>query len=80
MKKWIRYAAGGLLLLGLCSFAATGLMPPDKWDDSTQLWQNARQSMPVRRALYEYRNILWPIGGASLALAAVFGWIGKEKK
>ncbi len=61
-------------------FAATGLFPPDQWDASTQLWQNARQSMPVRRALYEHRNLLWPVGAASLALSAILGWLGKEPK
>ena len=61
-------------------FAATGLFPPDQWDASTQLWQNARQSMPVRRALYEHRNLLWPVGAASLALSAMLGWLGKEPK
>ena len=80
MKKWFRAAALGFLLLGSSLFAATGLCPPDQWDASTQLWQNARQSMPVRRALYEHRNLLWPIGAASLALSAMLGWIETEPK
>ena len=80
MKKCLRTTALGFLLLGSSLFVATGLFPPDQWDASTQLWQNARQSMPVRRSLYEHRLILWPVGSASLALSAMLGWIGKEPK
>ena len=80
MKPLLHYVAISLLLLGLLTFAATGLMPPEKWDASTQLWHDAKQPLPVRRALFEHRRVIWPIGGASFALAALFGWLGRERK
>lgn len=78
MKRVLRHIAIGFFLMGLVAFGITGVMPPEKWDPSTQMWQNARQSISVRQSLYQHRNVVWPVGIASLGLAIVCGLMGRE--